>query len=136
MTAVLRVVNDRELICASPHLPDEIEAWRAAPPPSAPPPSAPPPLQPLLPNASASAADALAASEGEAEVGDDVSFVPTAAPATHCCAAGGGGAALVGMAHGVAAPRGCWAACVAEHSCRYFTHYVAPAVARARTSQP
>ena len=134
MTAVLRVVNDRELICDSPHLPDEIEAWRAAPPPSAPPPSAPPPLPPLQPNASASAADAVAVSEGEAEVGDDVSFVPTAAPATHCCAAGGGGAALVGMAHGVAAPRGCWAACVAEHSCRYFTHYVAPAVARARTS--
>ena len=134
VTAVLRVVNDRELICASPHLPDEIEAWRAAPPPSAPPPSAPPPLPPLQPNASAPAADALAVSEGEAEVGDDVSFVPTAAPATHCCAAGGGGAALVGMAHGVAAPRGCWAACVAEHSCRYFTHYVAPAVARARTS--
>ena len=82
MTAVLRVVNDRELICASPHLPDEIEAWRAAPPPSAPPPSAPPPLPPLQPNASAPAADALAVSEGEAEVGDDVSFVPTASPAT------------------------------------------------------
>ena len=129
VTAVLRVVNDRELVCASPHLPDEIEAWRAAPPPSAPPPSAPPPL---LPNASAS--DALAASDGEAEVGDDATFVPTAAPATHCCAAGGGGAALVGATHGVAAPRGCWAACVAQPSCRYFTHYVVPAAARDRTS--
>lgn len=135
LTAVLRVVNDRELVCASPHLPDEIETWRAAPPPSAPPPSAPPPLPPLLPNASAPSApwDALnAASDGEAEVGYDAAFVPTAAPAAHCCAAGGGGASLVGATYGVAAPRGCWAACVAQPSCRYFTHYVAPAAARER----
>ena len=130
VTAVLRVVNDRELVCASPHLPNEIEAWRAAVPASPPPP--PPLLPPQMPNASAP--DASAATDGEAEVGDDATFVPTAAPATHCCAAGGGGAALVGATHGVATPRGCWAACVAQPSCRYFTYYVVPTAARDHTS--
>ncbi len=107
-TALLHLISDAMLVCASPHLPAEIDAWRAA-------------------------AAALAASNASSsEVGDDATFVPTAAPTAHCCAAGGGGGSRVGVARGVGSASDCWASCVALASCRYFSYYVPASADSAR----